>query len=84
MLINSNSKLCNYNTSAEIQIIWCPWGEQVGIYFMFHSTEEMLFFQPWKQQNSPGWLLYPPPFVLLFSLLSRKTGPELTAGIQSA
>lgn len=38
MLINSNSKLCNYNTCAEIQIIWCPWGEQVRIYFMFHSA----------------------------------------------
>lgn len=58
MLINSNSKLCNYNTSAKIQIIWCPWGEQVRMYFMFYSV----FLRPWKQCSSP-WLAPLPPAI---------------------
>lgn len=80
MLINSNSKLCNYNTCAEIQIIWCPWREQVRIYFMFHSA----ISETMETCSSPQLAPLPPTFaVFCFFLFSRKTGTELTVGILS-
>lgn len=80
MLINSNSKLCNYNTCAEIQIIWRPWGEQVRMYFMFHSA----ISEPVETMEQPLAGTPPPSTGKSCSFLfSRETGAELTAGIPS-
>lgn len=78
MLINSNSKLCNYNTSAEIQIIRCPQGERV--------RRRLSSLRCVRDAGSHGAALPPPspsPRPPLphsgsscFSLFSKKTGPE--------
>ena len=78
MLINSNSKLCNYNTCAEIQIIWCPWGEQVRIDFMFHSAIPGTMETTWPP---PGWRPSPHAPSSWSFLFTRKIGTELTVGI---
>lgn len=78
MLINSNSKLRNYNTCAEIQIIWCPWGEQFRIYFMFLSAVPETMETAWQP---PGWHPSPHAPSAWFFLFTRKTGMELTVGI---
>lgn len=69
MLINSNSKLCNYNTSAEIQIIWCPWGEGVRIFSC--STQQRKLFPSHQGNNAAGRLPAPRPLqrVLILSFL---------------
>lgn len=53
ILINSNSKLCNYNTSAEIQILWCPRGEQARMWLRLHSAlPESRETMPWRGHTS--------------------------------
>lgn len=70
ILINSNSKLCNYNTSAEIQIIWCPRGEQVRMWLRLHSAlSESRETTQWPGAHLPQTQAVPLP-----SSLARRQG----------